>query len=79
MFKLKDRNGIGLGRLMRAIVEVHNDEKGILWPEEVAPFRIVISEKTLKKSCVEIKKRNEEKKKLVKMEELLKFLKTKLK
>jgi prolyl-tRNA synthetase len=42
------------------------------------PFRIVISEKTLKKSCVEIKKRNEEKKKLVKIEELLKFLKTKV-
>jgi len=126
--------GIGPGRLMGAIVEVHNDKNGILWPEEVAPFlvhlipveisnekvnektekiyrmlqkenievlyddreesigkkffdadligvpfRIVVSEKTLKKNCVEIKKRNEEKKKLVKIEELLKFLKTKMK
>jgi prolyl-tRNA synthetase len=127
--------GIGLGRLMGAIVEVHNDGKGILWPEEVAPFlvhlipveisnkkvveevekiyrwlqkekievfyddrkeesigekffdadligisfRVVVSERTLKNNCVEIKKRNEEKKRLVKIGELLKFLKTKLK
>jgi len=126
--------GIGLGRLMGAIIEVHNDEKGILWPKEVAPFlihlipieisnkkvnkgaekiyqmlqkekievlyddrkeesigekffdadligmpfRIVVSEKTLNKNCVEIKKRNEEKRRLVKIEELLKFLKTKI-
>lgn len=32
--------GIGLGRLMGAIVEVHHDEKGIIWPESVAPFKI---------------------------------------
>lgn len=32
--------GIGLGRLMGAIVEVHHDEKGIIWPETVAPFQI---------------------------------------
>jgi prolyl-tRNA synthetase len=31
--------GMGLGRLMGTIVEVHNDEKGIIWPEEVSPFR----------------------------------------
>ena len=30
--------GIGLGRLMATIVEVHHDKKGIIWPEEVAPF-----------------------------------------
>jgi prolyl-tRNA synthetase len=30
--------GIGIGRLMSAIVEVFNDEKGIIWPEKVAPF-----------------------------------------
>ncbi|MEK9178279.1 MAG: aminoacyl--tRNA ligase-related protein [Patescibacteria group bacterium] len=30
--------GIGLGRNMGAIVEVHNDDKGIIWPESVAPF-----------------------------------------
>jgi len=30
--------GIGLGRLMAAIVEVYHDEKGIIWPKQVAPF-----------------------------------------
>jgi prolyl-tRNA synthetase len=32
--------GIGLGRLMATIVEVHNDGKGIVWPDTVAPFKI---------------------------------------
>lgn len=32
--------GIGLGRLMGTIVEVHNDERGIIWPESVAPFDV---------------------------------------
>lgn len=32
--------GIGLGRLMGAVVEVHHDEKGIIWPESLAPFRV---------------------------------------
>ena len=32
--------GIGISRLMGAIVEVHNDEKGIVWPAAVAPFDV---------------------------------------
>ncbi|MDO8548467.1 MAG: aminoacyl--tRNA ligase-related protein [bacterium] len=32
--------GIGPGRLMGAIVETFADEKGIVWPEAVAPFRV---------------------------------------
>jgi len=32
--------GIGLGRLMGTVVETHNDEKGIIWPESVAPFSV---------------------------------------
>ena len=32
--------GIGPGRLMGAIVEVLSDEKGIVWPREVAPFAV---------------------------------------
>lgn len=32
--------GIGVSRLMGTIVEVLSDEKGIVWPESVAPFRI---------------------------------------
>lgn len=32
--------GIGLGRLLATIVEAFHDDKGIIWPEEVAPFQI---------------------------------------
>ena len=32
--------GIGLNRLMGTIVELYHDEKGIIWPESVAPFKI---------------------------------------
>ncbi|OGI23582.1 MAG: prolyl-tRNA synthetase, partial [Candidatus Moranbacteria bacterium RIFCSPHIGHO2_12_FULL_40_10] len=32
--------GIGISRLMGAVVETHNDENGIIWPESVAPFAI---------------------------------------
>jgi prolyl-tRNA synthetase len=31
--------GIGLGRAMACIVEAHHDEKGIVWPASVAPYR----------------------------------------
>ncbi|MFH1181101.1 MAG: aminoacyl--tRNA ligase-related protein [bacterium] len=110
--------GIGLGRLMGAIVEIHHDEKGIIWPEEVAPFRvhlieikvsakkiydeliksgvevlyddrdktagekfaeadliglptrIVASERTLEKDSVELKQRNSQKAKLIKIKSL---------
>ncbi|MEI6659858.1 MAG: aminoacyl--tRNA ligase-related protein [bacterium] len=32
--------GIGPGRLMGTIVEVLSDDKGIIWPETVAPFKV---------------------------------------
>jgi len=32
--------GIGLNRLLGTIVEVNYDEKGIIWPKEVAPFLV---------------------------------------
>jgi prolyl-tRNA synthetase len=32
--------GIGPGRVMGTIVETHSDEKGIVWPAEVAPFAV---------------------------------------
>ena len=121
--------GIGLGRLMGAVVEIHHDEKGIIWPKEVSPFqlhlihiqgnqrvkktaeklyqnlqkqgleilyddrenktvgekfvesdligipyRVVVSEKTLAKNSVEIKKRKEKNTKLIKIKKLLPFL-----
>ena len=118
--------GIGLPRLMATIVEEHHDEKGIIWPKEVAPFqihlikiennqkvkkaaekvyqdlkdseievlyddradksagekfaeadligipwRIVISERTLKVDCAEMKKREDKAIKLVKIRNLV--------
>ena len=120
--------GLGLPRLMAAVAEIWQDEKGLIWPREIAPFeihllnlakdskqanalyekltgegieilyddreefsagekfaeadligiplRFVISEKTLEKDSVEIKKRNEEKTELVKISETTKILKS---
>ena len=34
--------GIGVERAMAAIIEVHHDEKGIIWPAAVAPFESVV-------------------------------------
>ncbi|MBU4274898.1 prolyl-tRNA synthetase [Patescibacteria group bacterium] len=121
--------GIGLGRLMAAMVEVNNDDKGIIWPKEAAPFlvhlvqlensgkvkkaakeiyqnlqknnievlyddredksageklteadligipyRVVVSERTLSKKSIELKKRDSGKINLIKENQLLKFL-----
>jgi len=137
-FKIRDKNGkatwvlmccygIGLGRLMGAVVEVSHDKEGIIWPKQIAPYqvhllvlgnnpkvkgtaekiygslqkqsveilyddrrdksagekfadcdligiplRIVVSEKTLKKNSVELKKRDENKLKLIKITDLKK-------
>lgn len=32
--------GIGISRTLAAIVEQHHDEKGIVWPKQVAPYQI---------------------------------------
>ena len=121
--------GIGLGRLMGAIVEVNHDEKGIIWPKSVSPFlahlitienskkvnsaadkiydnlqknkidvlyddrqdksagekfaeadligipyRIVISEKTVKSGSVEVKERGKNQAKLVKINKAAKII-----
>jgi prolyl-tRNA synthetase len=34
--------GIGVERAMAAAVEVHHDEKGIIWPVAIAPFEVVV-------------------------------------
>jgi prolyl-tRNA synthetase len=120
--------GIGLSRLMGAVVEIHYDKNGIIWPREISPFqihliqiednpkikkavqklyqdlknsgvevlyddrenktagekfveadligipwRVVVSEKTLAKNSVEIKKREEKTAKLIKTEKLIPF------
>ena len=121
--------GVGVSRLMATIIELKNDDRGIIWPKEVAPFqihlicldsegkikeesdriysqlkkdnfdvlyddrenksagekfiesdligipiRIVVSEKTLKENSVGVKRREEEKEQLVKINNLNKFL-----
>jgi prolyl-tRNA synthetase len=120
--------GIGLGRLLGTVVEVLADDKGIIWPESIAPFvvhllalgedekvlkeaekiyehltkagvevlfddraevsagekfsdadllgiplRAVVSARSIKDGGIEIKKRTEEKGKIITLEELLKF------
>ena len=122
--------GIGLSRLLGTIVEVLSEDKGIIWPESIAPFRvhllalgedetvlkeankifesllkanvevllddrkevsagekfadadllgipfrIVVSERSMKENGVEIKKRDEKKGKVISLGELLKLLK----
>ena len=32
--------GIGVSRLVGAIIEANHDELGIIWPDKVAPFQI---------------------------------------
>lgn len=121
--------GIGLGRLMGTVVEVLSDDKGMIWPESIAPFkvhllslgddenvkkeadrvydtlvknnievlfddregvspgekfadadllgmpyRVVVSARSMKEKGVEVKKRNEEKGKVISLEELLKSI-----
>ncbi len=122
--------GIGPGRVMGTIVETLSDDKGIIWPESVAPFKVhllalgedeavikeagrvyealvenkievlfddraglsagekfsdadllgmpyraVVSARSLKENGIELKKRTEEKGKIVTLEELIGILK----
>ena len=34
--------GIGVSRLIAAVLEVNQDERGIIWPQEIAPFQVEI-------------------------------------
>jgi len=128
--------GIGVSRVMGAIVEANYDQRGIIWPKEIAPFsvhliginpstgsgqakkvkdttlkiyqelqknniqviyddrtdksagekfaeadligipfRVVVSEKTLAKNCVELKERSKSAVKLLKINQLIKLFK----
>lgn len=123
--------GIGLGRLMGTVVEVLSDDRGIIWPESIAPFKVhllslgdddsvlkesenvyerllknnievlfddrvgisagekfadsdlmgipyraVVSLRSIKENGIELKKRTEEKGKIVSLDELINLLKT---
>ncbi len=116
--------GIGVSRVMGAIVEIFSDEKGIVWPEEIAPFqvhlisfgkdketekiykellnagvevlyddrdkspgekmaesdligtpyRLIVSEKTLKDNSVEVKKRTRDEVEFINISEITKYV-----
>lgn len=34
--------GLGISRVVAAAIEQHHDDKGILWPQAIAPFQLVI-------------------------------------
>ena len=34
--------GIGVSRIAAAAIEQSNDEKGIIWPESIAPYKLTI-------------------------------------
>src|SRR3989344_9051594 len=44
--------GIGISRLMGSIVEIHHDEKGIVWPESVAPYQVHLIDIKYQKSNI---------------------------
>jgi prolyl-tRNA synthetase len=44
--------GIGLGRVLAAIVEQSHDDKGIIWPLSVAPYQVHLCPLNLEKSAV---------------------------
>jgi prolyl-tRNA synthetase len=44
--------GIGVSRLVGGIIEANHDEKGIIWPESVAPFKVgIINLKSGDEAC----------------------------
>ena len=48
--------GIGIDRLMAAIVEIYHDDRGIIWPKEAAPFKVHLIELLGKEKKVAVKK-----------------------
>lgn len=47
--------GIGINRTLAAVIEQHNDERGIIWPLQIAPYQVII---------IPISNKNEEQMKL---------------
>jgi prolyl-tRNA synthetase len=42
--------GIGISRIVAAAIEQNNDERGICWPEPIAPFQLALLPMNAKKS-----------------------------
>ena len=34
--------GLGLGRIMATVIEIHHDDQGMIWPSSIAPFLIYL-------------------------------------
>jgi prolyl-tRNA synthetase len=55
IYPLMGSYGIGVSRLIAAIIEANNDENGIIWPEEVTPFAVhLINLKPENEECAKI-------------------------
>lgn len=55
IYPLMGSYGIGVSRLIAAIIEANNDENGIIWPEEIAPFNIhLVNLKPENEECTKI-------------------------
>ncbi|MGL4731799.1 MAG: proline--tRNA ligase [Clostridium sp.] len=50
--------GIGVNRTMAAIIEQHNDENGIVWPLEIAPYHVIVIPAVMKNE-VQVEKAEE--------------------
>lgn len=47
--------GVGVSRLIAAIIEANNDENGIVWPKEVSPFDVhLVNLKPENEQCSEV-------------------------
>jgi prolyl-tRNA synthetase len=42
--------GIGVSRIVAAAIEQNNDDKGIIWPDAIAPFQVALLPMNMKKS-----------------------------
>ena len=42
--------GIGVSRIVAAAIEQNHDDKGIIWPDAIAPFRVALLPMNMKKS-----------------------------
>ena len=51
--------GVGLSRLVGAVIEANHDQKGIIWPKALAPFEVALVEVNPKKKD-EIKEKSSE-------------------
>jgi prolyl-tRNA synthetase len=44
--------GIGLGRLLAAVIEQSHDDRGIIWPLSIAPYQVYLCPLSLEKTAV---------------------------